>query len=405
MPVFEYKGVSASGRNVSGVLDGESLRTVRARLRKEGIVVLDIQEGSAGKAARSLEISFGARRVRLVDTANATRQLATLLGAGIPLMEALNVLVEQEDKAGLKSVLASVRDAVREGSSLGDALKQHPRVFSSLFVNMVSAGETSGALEVTLARLADFLDEQVSFQGKMGAALLYPALMTVVGIGMLFFIFTFVMPRVVGMFADMKQQLPIITVVLLAVVQFFSTFWWLLLLLAAAGIFYARRYIRTAAGKTRMDAALLKAPLFGPLIRMVAVSRFARTLGTLLQNGVPALTALEIVQNVIGNTVLAEAVRKARENVREGESIADPLRRSGLFPPVVVQMVAVGEKSGELEQMLLKVSDSFDRAVDNRISALLSLLQPMIILTMAVVIGFIVIAIMLPIIDMSAGIR
>jgi general secretion pathway protein F len=405
MPVFEYKGVSPSGRNISGVQDGESIRTVRAKLRKEGIVVLDIREGGPLRASRSLELPFGAARVRLTDVANATRQLSTLLGAGVPLMEALNVLVDQETASKLKSVLAGVRDSVREGSSLGEALKQHPQAFSGLFVNMVSAGETSGALEVTLARLADFLDEQVSFRGKMGAALLYPALMTVVGIGMLFFIFTFVMPRVVGMFADMKQQLPIITVALLAVVHFFSTFWWLLLLLLGAGIYYGRRYIRTAAGKTRLDAALLRAPLFGQLVRMVAVSRFARTLGTLLENGVPALTALEIVQSVIGNTVLAEAVRKARENVREGESIADPLRRSGLFPPVVVQMVAVGEKSGELEKMLLKVSDSFDRTVDNRIAALLSLLQPMIILTMAVVIGFVVVAIMLPIIDMSAGIR
>jgi general secretion pathway protein F len=405
MPVFEFKGVNAAGKNIAGVLDGESLKAVRARLRKDGVVVLDIREGGSRRTGTAPVQAFGAGRVRLVDTANATRQLSTLLGAGIPLMEALSVLVEQEDKAGLKSVLSGVRDAVREGSSLGDALKQQPRVFSNLYVNMVTAGEASGALEVTLARLGDFLDEQVTFRGKMGAALLYPALMTVVGVGMLIFIFTFVMPRVVGMFADMNQQLPIITVVLLAVVNFFSNFWWLLLLLAGAGVYYGRRYLATAAGKTRFDEMLLKMPLFGPLVRMVSVSRFARTLGTLLQNGVPTLTALEIVQNVIGNTILAEAVRKARENVREGESVADPLRRSGLFPPVVVQMVAVGEKSGELEKMLLKVADSFDRTIDNRIAGLLSLLQPLIILVMAGVIGFIVVAIMLPIIDMSAGIR
>ncbi len=405
MPVFEYKGVSSSGRNVSGVLDGESLKAVRARLRKDGVVILDIREGGALRATRQLELPIGSGRVRLTDVANATRQLSTLLGAGIPLMEALSVLVEQEDKAKLKSVLAAVRDAVREGSSLGDALKQHPRVFSGLYVNMVSAGELSGALEVTLARLADFLDEQVSFRGKLGAALLYPALMTVVGIGMLIFIFSFVMPRVVGMFAEMKQQLPLITVALLAVVRFFSSFWWLLLVLAGAAVYYGRRYARTPEGKERIDEGILKAPLAGPLIRMIAVSRFARTLGTLLQNGVPMLTALEIVQSVIGNTVLAGAVKRARENVREGESIADPLRRSGLFPPAVVQMVAVGEKSGELEKMLLKVADSFDRTVDNRITGLMSLLQPLIILAMAAVVGFVVVAIMLPIIDMSSGIR
>ena len=405
MPVFEYKGVSSGGRNVSGVLDGESLKSVRAKLKKDGIVILDIHEGRSLRATRSLDISIGAGRVRLIDVANATRQLSTLLGAGIPLMEALNVLVEQEEKAKLKSVLASIRDSVREGASLGEALKQHPRVFSGLYVNMVSAGEASGALEVTLARLADFLDEQVSFRGKLGAAILYPALMTVVGIGMLIFIFTFVMPRVVGMFTEMKQQLPLITVALLAVVRFFSSFWWLLLVLAGTAVYYGRQYARTPEGKERIDEGLLKAPLAGPLIRMIAVSRFARTLGTLLQNGVPMLTALEIVQSVIGNTVLAGAVKQARENVREGESIADPLRRSGLFPPAVVQMVAVGEKSGELEKMLLKVADSFDRTVDNRIAGLMSLLQPLIILAMAAVVGFVVVAIMLPIIDMSSGIR
>ncbi len=405
MPVFEYKGVSSSGRNVSGVQDGESLKSVRAKLKRDGIVILDIREGGSLRATRQLELPIGGGRVKLADVANATRQLSTLLGAGIPLMEAVNVLVDQEDKAKLKSVLAAVRDSVREGASLGEALKQHPRVFSGLYVNMVSAGEMSGALEITLARLADFLDEQVSFRGKMGSALLYPALMTVVGIGMLIFIFSFVMPRVVGMFAEMKQQLPLITVVLLGLVRFFSTFWWLLLLLAGTAVYYGRRYLRSAEGKERVDQGVLKAPLIGPLVRMIAVSRFARTLGTLLQNGVPMLTALEIVQSVIGNTVLADAVKRARENVREGESIADPLRRSGLFPAAVVQMVSVGEKSGELEKMLLKVADSFDRTVDNRITGLMSLLQPLIILAMAVVVGFVVVAIMLPIIDMSSGIR
>jgi general secretion pathway protein F len=227
--------------------------------------------------------------------------------------------------------------------------------------------------------------------------------MTVVGIGMLIFIFTFVMPRVVGMFADMKQQLPLITMALLGIVRFFSLFWWLLLLLAGAAVYSGRNYARTAAGKQRIDETVLRAPLVGPLVRMIAVSRFARTLGTLLQNGVPMLTALEIVQSVIGNSVLSDAVKKARENVREGESIADPLRRSGLFPAAVVQMVAVGEKSGDLEKMLIKVADSFDRTVDNRITGLMSLLQPLIILAMAVVVGFVVIAIMLPIIDMSSG--
>jgi general secretion pathway protein F len=405
MPVYEYKGVTVQGKKVSGVQDGEGLKAVRTKLKKEGVVVLEIREGGGLRARGSREIRFGSRRVRLGDLANATRQLSTLLSSGLPLMDALTVLVEQEEAAGLKSALSSVRDAVREGSSLADALKANPKAFSQLYMNMVSAGEASGTLEITLDRLADFLDEQVRFRGRFAAALAYPALMTVIGVGVLFFLFAFVMPRVVGMFEDMRQQLPFITLALLWVVKFLSTLWWAILIVAGGAAYYLRRYFSTVAGKAWLDANLLRLPVFGSLIRMIAVSRFTRTLGTLLQSGVPALTALDIVRSVVGNTVLAEAIQKARENVREGEPIADPLRRSGLFPPVVVQMVAVGEKSGELEKMLLKISDSFDRTVETRITALMSLLEPVIILVMGLVVGFIVVAILLPILQMSTGVR
>jgi general secretion pathway protein F len=405
MPVFEYKGVASSGRSVSGVLDGENLKAVKSKLKKDGIVVLEVHEGGAMQAARSREFSFGRGRIRTGDVANATRQLATLLSSGLPLMEALNVLVDQEENQALKQSLASLRDSVRGGSSFTDALKTNAKVFSQLYGNMVAAGEASGTLEITLDRLADFLEEQVRFRGRFAAALAYPALMTVIGIGVLFFLFSFVLPRVVGMFEDMRQQLPFITLALLAVVHVLSRFWWLILIALGGAGWYLKQHFSTQAGREKLDAWLLRMPVFGTLIRMIAVSRFTRTLGTLLQSGVPTLTALDIVQNVIGNTVLAEAVRKARENVREGESIAEPLRRSGLFPPVVVQMVSVGEKSGELEKMLLKVSDSFDRTVETRITALMSLLEPIIILVMGLVVGFIVIAILLPIMQMSSAVR
>jgi general secretion pathway protein F len=209
----------------------------------------------------------------------------------------------------------------------------------------------------------------------------------------------------VGMFEDMKQQLPLITLILLGMVRFLSNFWWAILLVIAGGVYYVRRYLRTQAGREAFDARILRMPVFGNLIRMIAVSRFTRTLGTLLESGVPTLAALDIVKSVVGNTVLSNAIQKARENVREGEPIADPLKRSGLFPPVVVQMVAVGEKSGELEKMLLKISDSFDRTVETRITGLMALMEPMIILAMGLIIGFIVIAIMLPMLEMSSGVR
>jgi general secretion pathway protein F len=406
MPVYEYKGVTARGKKVSGVQDGESLKSIKAKLKKEGIIVLEIQEGSSTRSAwrGAVSFTFGSR-VKLIDLANATRQLATLLSSGLPLMEALSVLVEQEETAALKGAISSVRDAVREGASFADALKENPKVFSQLYMNMVSAGEASGTLDITLDRLADFLDEQVRFRGRILAALTYPAFMTVIGVGMLFFIFSFVMPRVVGMFEDMKQQLPLITLILLAFVRFISSFWWAIILALGGAVYYVRKYINTPAGKEKLDARLLRLPVFGGLIRMIAVSRFTRTLGTLLQSGVPTLTALDIVKSVVGNSVLSEAIRKARENVREGEPIADPLRRSGLFPPVVVQMVAVGEKSGELEKMLLKISDSFDRTVETRITGLMALMEPVIILMMGLIIGFVVIAIMLPMLEMSSGVH
>jgi len=406
MPVFEYKGVTVAGRKVSGVQDGESLKAIKTKLKKDGVIVLDIREGASVRAARrgTTVITFS-NRVKLTDLANATRQMATLLSSGLPLMDSLSVLVDQEENEGLKSALSAVRDSVREGASLADALKENPKVFSQLYINMVSAGEASGTLEITLDRLADFLDEQVRFRGRISAALAYPAFMTIIGISMLFFIFSFVMPRIVGMFEDMKQQLPLITVILLGTVRFLSSFWWAILITIAGVAYYIRRYLSTQAGKENFDARLLKMPVFGTLIRMIAVSRFTRTFGTLLQSGVPTLAALDIVKSVVGNTVLANAIAQARENVREGEPIADPLKRSGLFPPVVVQMVAVGEKSGELEKMLLKISDSFDRTVETRLTGLMALLEPVIILVMGLIIGFVVIAIMLPMLQMSSGVR
>ncbi len=405
MPVYEYKGVTSAGKKVSGVQDGDGLKSVRAKLKKDGIVVLEIQEGGALSKGRSREITFRKSKVKLQDLANATRQLATLLSAGLPLMEGLSVLVEQEEAPALKSAMSSVRDSVREGASLADALKANPKAFSPLYVNMVSAGEASGTLEITLARLADFLDEQVRFRGRFAAALAYPALMTVIGVGVLFFLFSFVLPRVVGMFEDMKQQLPFMTIALLWLVRIISKGWWAILIAGGAAGYYLQRYFRTTEGRIWLDEHMLRLPVFGNLIKMIAVSRFTRTLGTLLHSGVPTLTALDIVQSVVGNTVLAGAINRARENVREGESIAEPLRRSGLFPPVVIQMVGVGEKSGELEKMLLKISDSFDRMVETRITALMSLLEPVIILVMGLIVGFIVIAIMLPILQMSSGVR
>ncbi len=405
MPVYEYKGVSSLGKKLSGVQDGESLKAVRARLKKDGVVVLEIQEATRARAVRSGSWNFTtAGRVRLGDVANATRQLATLLSSGLPLMDSLSLLVEQEESEALKSALSSVRDAVREGSSLADALKANPKAFSDLYVNMVSAGETSGTLEITLDRLSDFLDEQVRFRGKLAAALAYPALMSLIGIGVLFFLFTFVMPRVTGMFQDMNRQLPFITLLLLWIVNFLSSYWWALVLALAGSGLLSQASFQDAC---RQGVARRLAAAHAGLRRAHQDDRgfaiYAHPGDAAGERGAGAGSARYREErgreHGAGQRRAPGARERARRRTHRGPAAAERTFPAGGDPDG-----GGGEKSGELEKMLLKISDSFDRTVETRITALMSLLEPVIILVMGLIVGFIVIAIMLPILEMSSGV-
>ena len=331
--------------------------------------------------------------------------MATLTNAGIPIVDALNAIAEQEEKVELKGIISGIREKVREGSSFAEALKGYPKHFSGLYVNMIMAGEASGALDAVLMRLADFLDNQIKMRNRIRAILAYPLLMTVVGIGVLSFIFIYVLPKVTRVFEDMRQTLPLLTRVLISLSNFMRGYWWLMILLIAGAVFYIRRRLRTPEGRMRFDGLIIRLPVFGKLFRMIAVSRFTRTLGTLLKNGVPAILSFDIVKNVVNNMVIAKAIEDARESIREGESIAEPLKRSGLFPSVVTHMIAVGEKSGELEEMLLKVSDAYDNEVETSIMRMTSLLEPAIIIVMGLIVAIIVIAILLPIMEMSTVIK
>ncbi len=409
MPVFEYKGINDRGKNVKGVIDADTLRTARARLRKEGVFPTDFVEEKASPSRRltSKEVSFSGlfTRIRSQDIALLTRQLATLTAAGLPLIESLTALVDQVDNVRFKKVLTEVRDKVNEGSSLADALRPFPRVFSELYTNMIGAGESSGALDVVLLRLADYIEDRLKLRNKIFAALAYPVLMLVVMSGVIVLLMTFVIPKVTLIFDDMGQSIPVYTRTLISISNFMKDYWWLIL---AGGVllgFGVRSYLKSPGGRMRFDRSILRVPVIGKLFKMVAISRFTKTLSTLLAGGIPILKSMDIVRNVVNNVILAKAVEDARENISEGATIAEPLRRSKLFPPIVIHMVSVGEQSGELESMLMKVSESFDNEVETIVTGLTSLLEPIIIVLMGGVVFFIMISILLPIFQMNQLIR
>lgn len=405
MPLFDYAGYNAQGKKVSGVIEGSGRRTALQLLKNQGIVATEIvQQTAAPKSRRSLPAFLSRRRIPVNDLAAATRQLATLLSAGIALDEALATLAGQQEKPALAKALTQTREDVVQGQALHQGLARHSYIFSELYVNMVQVGESSGTLDQVLHRLADFLEEQARLRSRIQAAMAYPVLMALIGTGVLFFLMAFVVPKVTRMLEDMDRALPLPTQLLISTSDFLAAWWWVLLLLLIAGLLFLGQYLKTEAGKIRLDRLKLSLPMFGKLNLLLATARFTRTLGTLLRSGVPLLAALEIVQNLMGNRVLKQVLEDTIIAVREGESLAQPLLRSGVFPKMVSQMAAVGEKSGELEEMLFKVADAYEHQVDSTINALLSLLEPVMILLMGTVVGFIVLAILLPIFEASQGI-
>lgn len=404
MAVFEFRGiVASSGKAIRDVRDAENAKALRMQLRRDGILLTHAEE-VAEKAKRSRrDIDWFAmfKRVASSDVAALTRQLATLVRAGIPLVDAIAALVDQAEKDQMRRVLTLVREKLNEGTSFSKALEQHPRVFQPLFVNMVAAGEASGTLEQVLERLADFMEAQAKLKGKVGAALTYPALMVVMSSALISFLMVGVVPKVTQIFESIDRALPWYTQLLIAVSTFMSNYWWLLLIMVGGGIYSFQRWKKTPTGRMTWDTFSLRAPIFGKLLRMLAVSRFAKTLATLLAAGVPLLKAMEIVRNVLGNARLEQVVQEATGSIREGESIAEPLRRSGQFPPIVTHMIAVGEKSGQLEQMLESVSDAFDAQVDTQVQMLTSLLEPLMIVVMGGAVAFIALSILMPLIQMN----
>jgi general secretion pathway protein F len=384
--VFEYRGILvATGKPVKGVRDAENAKVLRGNLRKDGVLLTVATEGKAAeeKAKRNIKIFEILNRPSTSDIAVLTRQLATLIGAGIPLFESLNALIDQVENEQLKRALTQVREQVREGISFAKALEAHPTIFAGLYVSMVRAGEASGTLQQVLERLTQFMESQAKLKGKVTSALAYPILMAIIGTTLVSILMIAVVPNVTTIFASMDQALPWYTALLIGTSDF-------------------RRWKRTPTGMHRWDSAILKVPVFGKVILMLSIARFARTLATLLSSGVALLTAMDIVSNVLGNSALEKVVIEAISSIREGQSIADPLRRSGRFPPIVTHMITIGEKSGQLESMLESVADAYDTEVENRVQILTSLLEPLIIVMMGSVVGFIAMSILMPLIQMSS---
>lgn len=405
MAVFEYRGILVgTGKPVKGVRDAENAKSLRSALRRDGVLLTVATEGKAAeaKAKRDIKIFEFLGRPSTSDVAVLTRQLATLVGAGIPLFESLAALVEQVENEQLKRALTQVREQVREGTSFAKALEAHPTIFPPLYVNMVRAGEASGTLQQVLERLTAFLESQAKLKGKVTSALAYPILMAIIGTTLVSILMVAVVPNVTTIFASMDQALPWYTALLITTSDFMASYWWLLLSLLALGIYLFRRWLRTTKGKLTWDGFVLKVPVFGKVILMLSIARFARTLSTLLASGVALLGAMDIVANVLGNAALEKVVHEAISSIREGQSIAEPLKRSGRFPPIVTHMITIGEKSGQLESMLQSVSDAYDTEVENRVQMLTSLLEPLIIVMMGSVVGFIAVSILMPLIQMSS---
>src|SRR3954469_2257012 len=411
MPVFEYTGLTEAGKNVRGIRDAESSKVLRQMLRKDGVYLTEARAAEAGatvgeqKTGLSREVDVGAMLgfagVSAQELAIATRQLATLIAAGIPLIDALSALVDQIEQPRLKRIMGAIKQKVNEGSSLADALNEHPKVFSTLYVNMIRAGESSGALDVVLVRLADFTEAQALLRNKIIGAMLYPAIMMVVGIAIVSILFVVVIPKVTKIFEDMNVTLPWTTRILIGVSSFARDYWYLVLVTLPLLLFGLRRFMRTPRGREWWDRTQLRAPVFGELIRMLSLSRFAKTLATLLASGVPLLTAMDIVKNIVSNTLLADVIDRARDAIREGESIAAPLKRSGQFPPLVYHMIAIGERTGQLEEMLQNVAKSYEAQVEMRVGALTSLLEPVMIVAMGGGVAFIVFSILMPIMQLN----
>lgn len=403
MPVFDYRALDAKGRNLKGIIEAESEPRARTKLRSQGKFPISIKE-SKSKSRRGQSRGPSRNlldRVRSEEISVMTRQLATLLGAGIPLVQALGSIVDQTNNSALKKVVAQIKNSVNEGSSLTNALSEHPRLFSSIFINMVRAGEASGSLDIVLERLAEFGEKQEALKGRLRAALVYPIFMAFIGVAILFFLITYIVPNITQVFNDMDRVLPLPTLFLIGLSEFLKVYWWLLFVAVVGFIMMLRAIVRQPFGRSWWDLIKLKMIIIGPVAQKVILARFSSTLASLLDSGVGLMTAMQIVRTLMNNVHIARVVDEAMEQINKGQSMTGALSASPWFPPMFVQMIAVGEQSGSLEKMLKKISNAYEREVETAIMGMTSLIEPIMIAGMGVAVGFVVLSILLPIFEMN----
>lgn len=408
MPLFAYKIINSAGKETKGMIEGDSKNAIKSKFQSEGFFVTEIREKSSREGFKLAnlknKLAFFGKKVSQDEIASMTRLLATLQKAKIPLVDSIAAVAQQQENPHIKETLLIVKNKLQEGYSFSRAAKDFPEVFNPLYCNMIAAGEESGATDKVLIRLADFMESQVDLKNKVKSAMTYPIILLVVAVLVVGLLFTVVIPKLAKMFEDIDMALPFQTRVLIWLSEFVSNWWWLLIILAAAAFYAFRHYITTEKGNLKWNQILITMPIFGRVNRMVAISRFAKTLATLLSSGVPILNAFDIVKKVIGNRILENAVAQARESIKEGESIAIPLRRSGQFPPIVIQMIAIGEKTGDLEEMLETLAVSYEKEVGYTLQKLMSMLEPLMIVCLACIIGFIVFAVVMPILKINEAV-
>ena len=408
MPVYEYTALNAKGKKVSGIIDAEGSAVARQKLRMKGqypISVFEVQKATAKKGTSRITFRSLFTRVSPNEIAMVTRQLATLVGAALPLVSAIDTMIPQMKSPTLTRILAQIKESLSEGNSFAASLAPYPGIFTPLYVNMVHAGETSGTLEIVLERLADIMEKQEAFKNRVRTALAYPIIMSIIGALVLFLLMTYIVPNITVIFTDMNQALPAPTQFLISVSDILKTHWWVLLALVASGVIAFRIIGKTAKGRYFIDKTRLALPVLGPLVKKLAAARFCRTLGSLLENGVPMLSALGIVKNIVGNTLIADAVEATARDIGKGKSLGSALGGFDVFPNLSIQMIQVGEQSGELETMLSKVAGVYEMEVESSIMRMTTLLEPLMILVMGVMVGFIVLSICLPIFEMNQLVR
>jgi type IV pilus assembly protein PilC len=399
MPTFRYTALDQGGEEVTGTLEASGEDAVVSRLKEQGYRPVDIQE--QGESFLSQLPFLGGSPISGEERAVFTRQLATLLDAGLPLLRAVKVLEEQTENEQFQAALQKISQDIQGGASFSEALSAHPQVFDDLYVNMVRAGETGGVLDTVLERLAQFAEKREELRSKIKSATMYPAVMFLISILVVVFLLTFVLPTFVGLFREMNVQLPLPTRIVIASSNFLLEFWWVVLGALFGFYLLYRWYYSTDSGELFVDGLKLKIPLFGSLVTKAQTARFTRTLSTLLASGVPILDAVDIVQDTIGNRRIADTMDDVRESISEGESVSEPLHESGVFPPMVTHMISVGEETGDLDGMLARVADTYERQVDEQVEGLSSLIEPLLIVFMGVVIGVIVLAVFLPLFQLA----